>query len=173
VRRIRRLSALSLTLTPLSLPPSPFSGVTGADQPHANICAQTTGPCPVAAAGPPSIAYVQGERVRVTLQKNLDHFAAATPGNFSIFMWPNATTAIPWGSVPDTAAPTLSLYYIDTVVPATLPTGNYVLQSVYNTNNAGAPGQFYQCADVVVLAAPTADQQAPVDHSKMHQSLRA
>ncbi len=110
----------------------------------------------------------------MTIQKNLDHFEASNPGNFSVFMWNSTGGNIFWGSVPDTAAPTLSLYYLDLVVPKTLPTGNYVLQSVYATNNPGAPPNFYQCSDVAVLAAPSAEAQAAKpDHAHMHGSLRA
>lgn len=134
------------------------------------------------------------------MQKNLDHFYAAAPGNFSVYLWdqsgkrsvvrsphskrwpwvytpalagaialataveavyprdrcarPEQARAKPdpltlltlhvlhmqisflrcsvfWGSVPDSAAPTLSLYPIDLDVPTTIPSGNYTVQTIY------------------------------------------
>jgi hypothetical protein len=36
-------------------------------------------------------------------------------------------------------------------VPAGTPSGSYVLQSIYTTDNTQAPPLFYQCADINVL----------------------
>jgi len=36
--------------------PSIYIGVNGAQSPHADVCFQQTGPCPVTTAGPPSVA---------------------------------------------------------------------------------------------------------------------
>lgn len=45
--------------------------------------------------------------------KNLDHFVAATPGNFAVYLWgANSTAGTLIGSTPDTAAPSLTLYQV-------------------------------------------------------------
>jgi hypothetical protein len=95
------------------------------------------------------------------MQKNLDHYEASSPGNFSAYLWSAAGKSTFWGAVPDTPAPTLSLYSVVANIPASTAPGNYTLQTVYATNNQGAPGFFYQCSDVQILA-PTSEAR-PVD----------
>ncbi len=108
-----------------------------------------------------------GEQVSIVMQKNLDHFFAASPGNFSTFLWDASGKSLFWGAVPDSAAPTLSLYTLRLTLPTTVPAGNYTVQTIYSTNNAGAPGAFYQCSDVMVVS-PNAAAVDPTHECKGH-----
>ena len=82
--------------------------------------------------------------------KNLDHFNASKPGNFSVFLWDSAGTSTPLAVVKDTNAPSLTVYRVDITIPKTAAAGNYIIQSVYNTNSPVHP-QFVQCSDVQFL----------------------
>ena len=73
---------------PLSL--SPRAGAATAGTPGADLCLNVAGPCPATPQGAQTAAYLPGERADVVMLKNLDHFYAAAPGNFSVFLW-NAT----------------------------------------------------------------------------------
>ena len=101
---------------------------------------------------------VPGQKVTVTMQKNLDHYYASAPGNFSVYLW-TADYKTSWmmGTINDSPAPTLSLYPVTFQVPTALSGGNYVVQTVYYTNNPGAPPNFYQCSDVVILSSNATD----------------
>jgi hypothetical protein len=83
--------------------------------------------------------------------KNLDHYNAANPGSFSVYLW-NATGSTLLATYPDTPAPALTLYPVSAVIPANTPNGTYVIQTIYAPQNPSAPAAFYQCSDVMVLA---------------------
>lgn len=87
----------------------------------------------------------------------LCHLRLQAPGNFAAAMAPAGSTAFhPVGVTLDTSAPSLSLYYIDAKIPADVAPGNYTLQLAYNTKNSQAPPAFYACADITVIASPSA-----------------
>ena len=52
------------------------------------------------------------------MMKNLDHFNAAAPGNFSAFLWSAAGKSTFVGAYPDTPAPSLTQYNLPITVPA-------------------------------------------------------
>ena len=97
-------------------------GATGAGSPAADICAQGAGPCGSVPAGAPTAAYFAGEQHHIDMcvscaphraartfrvfshtatlpdapasrLKNLDHFNASNPGNFSAYLWDAAGTS--------------------------------------------------------------------------------
>jgi predicted carbohydrate-binding protein with CBM5 and CBM33 domain len=85
------------------------------------------------------------------MMKNLDHYNTGAPGNFSVYLLNAAGTSQFLAITPDTAAPSLTLYQTPVTIPANAPTGNYTIQTIYNTDNSGAPAAFYQCSDVQIL----------------------
>ena len=138
-------------LCPATHPIRACSGVAGANESAATICFQITGPCPVPTAGTPAAAYVAGSVALVSAMKNMDHFNAAAPGNFSAYLWDAKGTSTLVGAYPDTAAPSLTVYQLPITIPAGTPSGDYVLQTIYFTDNTAAPPAFFQCSDVTVL----------------------
>jgi hypothetical protein len=131
--------------------------------PAADICAVVTSPCGGSATGAPVAAYFSGDSHHVDLIKNLDHFNASKPGNFSVYLW-NAAGPTFVGTAMDTNAPSLSVYRVDADIPKTAAAGNYILQSVYYTNSPVHP-VFYQCSDVQILGpAPPAGDSKPMQH---------
>lgn len=81
--------------------------------------------------------------------KNLDHFNASIPGNFSAYLWDSAGTSTFLGVEKDTKDPSMTVYRVPFTVPK-VPVGNYVIQSVYTTNSPVHP-TFVQCSDVEVI----------------------
>jgi hypothetical protein len=127
--------------------------VNGAGTNAAPVCAYIT-PAPCGggpAAGAPTAAFVAGQATTISMQKNQDHFYAASPGNFSVYLWDAAGDSTYLGTVPDTNAPSLSLFPLSVIVPSAAQSGNYTLQTIYYPNNVAAPAAFYQCSDVQVL----------------------
>lgn len=115
------------------------------------MCFQTKGPCPPTPQGSPASAFVAGSTTYVSLMKNMDHHNPAAPGNFSAYLWDASGNSVLVGAFPDTPAPSLTVYPVAVTVPAGTPAGNYVLQTIYFTDNTAAPPAFYQCSDVQVL----------------------
>ncbi len=109
-------------------------------------CKLTTGPCGGQAAEAGSVEYHHNDTVTIAWQKNQDHWTAATPGYFSV-----GFAAAPGDSftellrVPDTNAPSLSVFEAQVVLDTPSPTA--VIGIEYNT---GQGFSFYACADVVV-----------------------
>jgi len=87
------------------LEPLQRGGAAGAGSSAANVCFQTAGPCGVTAGGAPTAAYVAGQNAYATLMKNLDHYNAPAPGNFSVFLWNGAGSNMLLSATPDTPAP--------------------------------------------------------------------
>ena len=87
----------------------------------------TTGPCGgVNASNSEYQIFGQGERVNIVMQKNLDHFAEATPGNFTVAIRNEKEQRL-LGSVPDDKSPSGSLYQIVANIPKEAE-GRYVLE---------------------------------------------
>lgn len=118
----------------------------------------------------PGLVYIDipGQKVSVSMQKNLDHYYASAPGNFSVYLW-TGDYKTSWfvGSINDSPAPTMSLYSVNFQVPTSLSGGNYVVQTVYYTNNPGAPPNFYQCSDVLIVSANATEVEAAKHHNCM------
>jgi len=118
-------------------------------QPGDPSCAITTGPCGATPQGPPKLYYKGGTLIRVSFQKNLDHWNSATPGSFEILFTEHPTANFhPLLKIPDTATPSLTLYNENVTLPAT-PTSTGIIQVIY-TPNGGVP-TFYSCSDIGVL----------------------
>jgi hypothetical protein len=124
--------------------------------PGSAACALTTmPPCGGPDNGMSELTAFWGtEKVYVVMQKNLDHFNAAMPGNFTVnFIHHNGTIEYLGGS-PDSKMPSLSLYTAAITIPDVGRHSNinhtHTLQAIYYTNNAKAPAAFYQCANVYV-----------------------
>jgi len=84
------------------------------------------------------------------INKNLDHYNAMNPGNFTInLLNTNQQFLMTIGSVPDSNAPSGSIYQLYQKVPGNLGNGEpYVVQAIYYTNQGY---NFYQCGDVIAL----------------------
>ena len=145
----------------------------GANQAAANVCFNTQYPCGNTVRGKPSAAYFRGQNAFVSVSytyvytftslpavchstilqilKNLDHYNPAAPGNFSAYLIASDNSRYLLGTLPDTSAPSLTVYQMEVSILSSLAAGNYTLQSVYITDNTAAPAAFYQCADVQLL----------------------
>lgn len=100
------VSAAALSVAHLCiLEPLQRGGAAGAGSSGANACFQTAGPCGVTMAGSPTAAYLAGTQAYATLMKNLDHYSAGTPGNFSVYLWNAAGQSQLLSATPDTPAP--------------------------------------------------------------------
>jgi hypothetical protein len=83
--------------------------------------------------------------------KNVQHYNAGSPGNFTINLLDNDENFVATiGSTKDTSDPEGTLYQISATTPTGLTSGDsYAIQGIYYSNNASLT--FYQCADIVVL----------------------
>jgi len=165
-----------------ALEPLQRGGVEGAGSAAADVCAQTTGPCPSLANGDATQAYFAGDEIYMNLLKSErdpvfsadvspranahpparlspirradnDHFNSGAPGNFSAYLWSAGyKTSTLLGSTADTNAPSLTQYRLRASL-AGVAAGNYTVQTIYYTNNAQAPPAFFQCSDITVFSA--------------------
>ncbi len=71
-----------------------------------------------------------GGIAEIVVQKNLDHYNSAQPGNFTFYGFTSGSTKSSplLALLPDTSAPSLSLYRVSLPVPSGTPAGDYVLQ---------------------------------------------
>lgn len=113
------LAAVSAHLCVLE--PLQRGGAAGAGTSAANVCFQTAGPCGVTMTGAPTAAYVAGQNAYATLMKNLDHYNAAAPGNFTVYLWNASGQSQLLSATPDTPAPRCVRY---TASPHTTPTAH-------------------------------------------------
>ena len=110
-------------------------------------CGLQTGPCGGVSSGFINAA-IMSETYSVVMEKNLDHFYAKAPGNFTVALWSTNDTFIrTLGSVPDDNRTSGSIYQVRFPVPHEGQMSTFIIQAVYHTNNPGAPAAFYQCAD--------------------------
>jgi len=121
----------------------------GYEEPAATDCYLTTGPCGGKGMGPPVLFALAGTNFTILFQKNLDHFYAPAPGNFTISFSYDGMDFFEVGSMPDTSAPSLT-YYMMTHMVGQEFIKHGVLQVAYHTNNPNTPVTFYQCADIGV-----------------------
>ena len=124
----------------------------GVNKAGASDCALTMAPCGGRMSGMNPVTYKAGETITVTIQKNLDHWVKATPGNFKIsLMMDGSSTPMASAMINDMGEPSLTLYSTTLMVPMSAMKGKYMIQAVYNTMNPMAPPMFYQCADVMIM----------------------
>lgn len=101
----------------------------GANQPGADVCLNVgAGPCGKAPAGTPVAAWVPRQEGWSHLLKNLDHYNAAAPGNFSAFLWDSDGKSTFLGSTRDLDN-NGAVYTIHHTVPDA-PEGNVSAQDV-------------------------------------------
>eukprot|EP00013_Stygamoeba_regulata_P022455 CAMPEP_0177652112 /NCGR_PEP_ID=MMETSP0447-20121125/12930_1 /TAXON_ID=0 /ORGANISM="Stygamoeba regulata, Strain BSH-02190019" /LENGTH=155 /DNA_ID=CAMNT_0019155283 /DNA_START=43 /DNA_END=510 /DNA_ORIENTATION=+ len=116
------------------------------DSPGSQSCFLVKGPC----GGfdqPGANPTVFSGKIFLAIEKNLNHWNSADPGNFEVSLINgNTTTQILQFSDTDETAP--FVYYMMAGVPENFPKGAATLQVIYNTNNPNAPAQFFQCSDV-------------------------
>lgn len=117
------LAALAATASAhmCALSPMQRGGIAGADQPGASACANAgiPGPCGPAPAGAPVAAWIPRQEGWVHTLKNLNHFNAQAPGNFSAFLWDADGKSIFLGSTAD-RNDNGAVYTIHHVVPGAL-----------------------------------------------------
>eukprot|EP01114_Cavostelium_apophysatum_P002777 TRINITY_DN1246_c0_g1_i1.p1 TRINITY_DN1246_c0_g1~~TRINITY_DN1246_c0_g1_i1.p1 ORF type:complete len:155 (+),score=11.95 TRINITY_DN1246_c0_g1_i1:107-571(+) len=130
------------------LTPAQRGSLDGFDTVASDNCIRQTGPCGGLKPQSPSV-YIQSNSTFIfTFIKNLDHWYAADPGNFTLRIQESPSSQ--WtllGTTPDTESPSLTLFTIAAQLPAN-PAKIAVVQLVYYPNNPEAPSAFYQCADV-------------------------
>jgi len=112
-------------------------------------CFLTTGPC----GGTSPDEHIRNflvpdETWFFVLQKNLDHYNEANPGNFTINLLSKDNTFMTMLAVfPDTSDSTFTIYQPLGVVPSYLTQNeNYIVQAIYYTNHGN---NYYQCSDVI------------------------
>ena len=149
------------------------------------------GPCGNTVAGPPVAFFFEGMTHHVAMLKNLDHCECcilgkkhclrlrdlgcwltpppsppavnkANPGNFSVSLLDNKGMSTPIAVIPDTDAPSQTIYNAQFTLPVSLPSGMYVIKAAYNTDSIAHP-QFVQCSDIEIRShSPPAGAAKPV-----------
>jgi len=127
------------------------------NQVAAAACGEASGPCGSEGTAQPLVILRNNAPFTAVVQKNLDHWVAATPGYFTIDF---ASVADP------TEQDFKQITQVADGAPATYPSGylfflnvtltvkplkHGVMRTRYVTNNPMAPPVFYACADVMVL----------------------
>jgi len=99
---------------------------------------------------------VRDEDYTVVMVKNVDHWNAKDPGNFTVNILDqfNNMVVANVGTVKDSNRTDGSIYQAVIDVPESLVSGDpYVVQAIYysNTVENGSPLTFYQCSDVIAI----------------------
>eukprot|EP01084_Bolivina_argentea_P074258 134733_1 len=129
------------------------------NKPGSTYCGLETAPCGKVPSDHNYLGenlLVRGQPQTSVLIKNLDHYNAQSPGNFTISLW-NAlknSKVKDLGHTMDTSAGSGTIYQIPYTIPATAGDGHFFLQAVYYPNNPNAPKAFYQCADIHIDGPP-------------------
>ena len=117
----------------------------------AGECGLTTYPCGGVAAGSVINSAIMSETLTFVMEKNLDHYNATTPGNFTIALWSsNGTYIRDLGHVSDDSRASGSIYQVKVTIPHEVGKSRVIIQATYYTNNPDAPPAFYQCADLAI-----------------------
>ncbi|XP_048755164.2 uncharacterized protein LOC125666086 [Ostrea edulis] len=120
----------------------------GINKPGATDCLLLTGPCGGRSRGSTATKVTAGQKLRVTFQKNLDHWDH-TPGDFKIKIGDESGHLQTLATIRDHGEASLYVYSQEVTVPTGLPAQS-VLQVTYETKNTNAPAVFYQCSDIIV-----------------------
>jgi len=110
--------------------PPQRGGLVGSNKVASNTCYQTMGPCGNTTQGPSSVTYKRGQTVEIVINKNLDHFQPAAPGNFTVTPYFYGEEYPLLALLPDTDAPSLSLYNVSFTIPTDISSGIWTLQVV-------------------------------------------
>ncbi|XP_061162296.1 uncharacterized protein LOC133171545 [Saccostrea echinata] len=140
---------LAITYGHLCLFSPPQRGtMDGIDKAGATDCLLLSGPCGGRARGSTGTKVTAGQKLRVTFQKNLDHWNH-TPGDFKIKIGDESGHLQTLSTIRDHGEPSLYVYTTEVTVPTGLPAQS-VLQVIYETKNSNAPAAFYQCSDLII-----------------------
>jgi len=127
------------------------------NQVAAAACGEASGPCGGEGPTQPLVILRTNAPFTAVVQKNLDHWDAATPGYFSIDFAPVADPAeqdfkqlTQVADGPPASFPSGYLFFLN-VTLTVKPLKHGVIRTRYVTNNPMAPPVFYACADVMVL----------------------
>ncbi|KAK6167607.1 hypothetical protein SNE40_021592 [Patella caerulea] len=133
------------------LSPAQRGSLMGFNKAGANDCFLVKSPCGGRPKSDNVITLRSMQNLTVVIQKNLDHWAKATPGQFKFnIAQPDGSGIQTLGMIPDMGEPSLTLYALNVTIPSS-SAGNYILQTEYVTKNAQAPPVFYQCADIMIM----------------------
>jgi len=100
------------------LNPEQRGGVnSGINQIASNECFQTTGPCGSFPQAPPNIFYASSENISVIFQKNLNHWDASKPGNFTINFSPDGNAWHNLAVMPDNNDGSLTIFALNVTLP--------------------------------------------------------
>ena len=95
------------------------------------------------------------ENYTFVMEKNLDHFNASSPGNFTINLWTRQGEFLrTLGYVKDDNRTSGSVYQVKAQLPHEHGPTEFIIQAVYNTNNQKAPAQFFQCSNFEIVPRP-------------------
>jgi len=98
----------------------------------------------------PKLVLEGGSMVTFVWQKNLNHWVANVPGNFTVFLidelFPEMITTL--ASIPDTNTPALTIYSTTVQLPRYPVLHGYVGVTYYG---AEVGVTFFQCSDVVIV----------------------
>ncbi|XP_033109105.1 uncharacterized protein LOC117110491 isoform X3 [Anneissia japonica] len=135
------------------LSPPQRGSMIGINKQGATDCILLDGPCggrpPVS---PPQYGAKSGGNYTLSFQKNLDHWTAATPGQFRVlFSSSDPMDFKVLAKIADMGEPSLTIYTVNVTMPTRPPNTPVTIQVVYETNNPNAPPAFYQCSDVMLF----------------------
>ena len=134
------------------LSPPQRGSISGLNKPGSNDCMLLKYPCGGRPAGKHSEILRVGQNFTVIFQKNLNHYTAASPGGFSIYLGDEQGGMFKTlAQINDMNEPDLHLYTVDVTIPSFKLKKQLFLQTVYVTNNPKAPAAFYQCSDVMIF----------------------
>lgn len=140
---------LAVTYSHLCLFSPPQRGtVDGINKAGSADCLLLSGPCGGRPRGSMVTKVTAGQKLRVTFQKNLDHWDH-THGDFKIKIGEETGHLQTLSTIRDNGEPSLYVYSTEVTVPNGLPAQS-ILQVTYETKNSAAPAVFYQCSDLMV-----------------------
>ncbi|XP_072175853.1 uncharacterized protein [Diadema setosum] len=133
------------------LSPPQRGSIMNINKPASPDCGLVTGPCGGRGKGESFIGIRAGSKFLVAFQKNLDHFNKDSPGSFNVSVsFDNEKTFKDIEMMPDTADPSLTLYYKNVTMPTGPVNQPGILRVIYETKNPEAPPMFYQCSDFMM-----------------------
>ncbi|XP_071941310.1 uncharacterized protein [Antedon mediterranea] len=134
------------------LSPPQRGSLIGINNKAASDCGLEQGPCGGRNPMSPQYGAKSGGNYTVSFQKNLDHWTAATPGQFTVMMSDSKTMDFKLlAKVADKGEPSLTVYSVNVTLPTRPPNTKVIMQVVYETNNPQAPPAFYQCSDMMLF----------------------
>jgi len=131
--------------------PPQRGGSAGIFTPGAPICGLTSAPCGGQPVSTNPFIVKPGSQTVITVIKNVDHYFAANPGNFSFYGFSSGGRSPLLALLPDTQTGNLFEFNVTLPTPAGVLPGDYFLQVAYFTNNPRAAPVYYTCVDSRVV----------------------